>query len=112
MSRLFNKSGWNVCLKRCQRDASSSTKNETFNIVRFYIIIPHDLELKVINYRINPYLENLHPWFKKEFVIEPEEFSLRNNSITLDSDFFLQAKDTAVGTIFVPTYATIAMGYV
>lgn len=32
--------------------------------------------------------------------------------MTFDTGFFLQTKGNAMGTIFVPTYATIAMGHV
>ena len=31
--------------------------------------------------------------------------------ITFDSEFYLQLKGTAVGTIFAPTYANLTVGY-
>ena len=57
------------------------------------------------------YQEDLHPRFREEFVLETENFILKNNTLTFDSDFYLQIKGTAMGTIFAPTYANLTMGY-
>ena len=75
-------------LNKCQQDTSSNTKIVTFDLVSHYTNILHDLGLESLKY----YRENLHPRFKKEFVIESVEFILKNNTITFDSEFFLETK--------------------
>ena len=48
---------------------------------------------------------------KKEFVLEPANFVIKNNTLIFDSEFYLQTKGTAMGTIFAPTYANLTKGY-
>ena len=57
------------------------------------------------------YQEDLHPRFRKEFVLESANFILKNNILTFDSEFYLQIKGTAIGTIFAPTYANLNIRY-
>ena len=57
------------------------------------------------------YQEDLHPRFRKEFVLESANFILKNNTSTFDSEFYLKIKGTAMGTIFAPTIANLTMGY-
>ena len=76
-------------LNKCQRVVSSVTKIVTFDVPKLYVNISHDLGLEPKNYFPTTYRENLHPGFKKEFVIESLEFILKNNIITFDSRFFL-----------------------
>ena len=60
---------------------------------------------------LNKYQEDLHPRFRKEFVLESVKFILKNKILTFDSEFYLQIKGTAMVTIFAPTYANLTMGY-
>ena len=55
--------------------------------------------------------KDLHPRFRKEFVLESSNFILQNNKLTFDSEFYLQIKGTALGAIFVPTSTNLTMGY-
>ena len=68
--------------------------------------------LEAIDYLLTTYHENLHPRCKRKFFIESVEFVFKNNTMTFDSEFFLQTKGTAMCTVFVWTYATIIMDYV
>ena len=54
---------------------------------------------------------DLHPRFRKEFVLESANFILKNNPLTFDSEFYFQIKETVMGTIFAPTYTNLTMGY-
>ena len=38
-------------------------------------------------------------------------FILKNNTLTFDSEFYLQIKGTAMGPIFAPSYANLTMAY-
>ena len=46
-----------------------------------------------------------------ELVWESANFILKSNTLTFDSEFYLQIKGTAMGTIFAPTYTNLTMGY-
>ena len=48
---------------------------------------------------------------KENTVLESGNFILKNNTLTSDSEFYLQIKGTAIGTIFAPTYANLTMRY-
>ena len=49
--------------------------------------------------------------FSKEFVLESKDFILKSSTLTFDSEFFLQIKGAAMGTIFATTYVNLTMGY-
>ena len=57
------------------------------------------------------YQEDLHPRFKKEFVLESANFTVKNNTLIFNSEFYLQIKGTTMGTISAPTYVNLTMGY-
>ena len=61
--------------------------------------IPHGFTLEALDYFLTEYQEDLHPRFKKEFVLESANFILKNNTLTFDSEFYLQIKGAAMGTI-------------
>ena len=48
---------------------------------------------------------------KENIVLESGNFILKNNTLTSDSEFYLQIKGTAIGTIFAPTYSNLTMRY-
>ena len=76
-----------------------------------YTSIPHELGLEVIDYFLTKYQDDLHPTFKKEFVLESANFILKNNTLTFDSEFYLQINGIAMGIIFAPNYANLTMRY-
>ena len=57
------------------------------------------------------YQEDLDTRFRKAFVLESANFILKNNTLTFDSEFYLQIKWTAMATIFAPTYSNLTMGH-
>ena len=93
------------------RDEDGGTEIVTFDLISLYTSIPHEFGFGAIDYFLTKYQKDLYPRFKKEFVLELENFILKNNALTFDSEFYLQTKGTATGTIFAPTYANLIMGY-
>ena len=92
---------------KCPRDVDEDTEIVTFDVISLYTSIPHEFGLEAIDY----FLEDLHPRFRKKFVLESANFILKNITLTFDSEFYLQIKGKAMGTIFAPTYANLTMGY-
>ena len=43
--------------------------------------------------------------------MESANFVLKDNTLTFDSEFYLQVKGTAMDTIFAPNYANLTVGY-
>ena len=82
-------------LDKYPRDVDEDTEIVTFDVISMY----------------SKYREDLHPRFRKAFVLESVNFILKNNTLTFDSKFYLQIKGTAMGKIFAPTYANLTMGY-
>ena len=98
-------------LIKCLIYVDEDTEIATLNVISLYTSIPHKLDLETIAYSLTKYQEDLHPIFKKEFVLQSANFILKNNTLTFDSEFYLQIMGTAMGTIFAPTYANLTMGY-
>lgn len=98
-------------LNKCPREVDENTEIVTFDVVSLYTSIPHDFGLQALDYFLTTYEKDLHPRFKKQFVLESANFVLKNNTMNFDSKFYLQIKGTAMGTIFAPTYANLTMGY-
>ena len=98
-------------LSRIYLDVDEGTEIVSFDVISFYTSISHEFGLEAIDYFLTKYQEDLHPRFRKEFVLESANFILKNNTSTFDSEFYLQIKGTAMGTIFAPTIANLTMGY-
>ena len=98
-------------LPKCPRDVNENTEIVTFDVISLYTSIPHEFGLEAIDYFLNKYQEDLQPRSRKEFVLESANFILKNNTLTFDSEFYLQIKGTKMGTIFAPTYADLTMVY-
>ena len=62
----------------------------TFELISLHTSIPHEFGLEAIDYFLTKYQEDLHPRFRKEFVLEPANFILKYNTLTFDSEFYLQ----------------------
>ena len=98
-------------LAKCSRETKRDTILATFDVVGLYSNIPHEYGLEAIEYWLDKFPESLHPRFSKEFVLESVEFILENNNLNFDNEYFNQIKGTAMGTIFVPNYANLTMGF-
>ena len=87
--------------------------------------IPYQRRLMQAIYILTYYiLSDWNPWiiglkttqnvFKKDsttsFFLEYAKFTLQNNNIKFNNEFYDQIKDTVMGTIFAPTYATLLKG--
>ena len=74
----------------------------TVDIVGLYSSIPHDAQLKA-------FYEKLEEKSDKKVLyadlVDMTKFLLKNNFFEFDSKFKQQISDTAIGTIFAPSYA-------
>ena len=98
-------------LIKCPREIDEDIEIVTFDVISLYTSIPHEFSLEALDYFLTTYQEDLHSRCKKEFVLESANFILKNNTLTFDSEFYLQIKGRAIGTIFAPSYANLSMGY-
>ena len=57
-------------LIKCQRDADENTETVTFDVISLYISVPHEFSLKVLDYVLTAYQEDLHLRFKMKFVLK------------------------------------------
>ena len=69
-----------------------NTEIVVLDVISLYTSIPHEFGLEAIDYFLTKYQENLHPRFRKKFVLESANFILKNNTLTFDSEFCLQVK--------------------
>ena len=67
---------------RCPRDVDKGTGTVKFDVISLCTSIPHKFGLEVMDYFLTKYQEDLHPRFKKEFVLKPANDILKNNSIS------------------------------
>ena len=98
-------------LNKCPRGVDEDTEIVTFDVISLYTSIPHEFGLEAMDYFLTKYQEDLHPRFRRSFVLESVKFILKNNMLTFDYGFYLQIKGTGMGTIFAPPYANLTMGY-
>ena len=98
-------------LIKCPRDVDEDTEIVIFEVISLYTSIPHEIGLEAKAYFVTKYQEDLHPRFRKEFVLKSANFILTINTLKFDSKFYLQIKGTAMGTIFKRIYANLTMGY-
>ena len=98
-------------LNKSPKDVNKDTEIVTFDLISLYTSISHEFGLEAIDYFLTKCQEDLHPRFRKAIVLESANFILKNNTLTFDSEFYLQIKGTAMGTIFASTYANLTMGY-
>ena len=79
-------------LNKYPRDVDENTEIVTFDVISLYTSIPHEFGLEALDYFLTKYQEDLHPRFRKEFVLESANFILKNMTLTCDSKFYLQIK--------------------
>lgn len=81
------------------------------DIVSLYTNIPHDLGLEALRYWLTKYPELLPQRFSVEFVLEASKLILENNNFKFDGVCYHQEIGTAMGAVFAPPYACLAVGY-
>ena len=98
-------------MRKCSRKSSDSTTLVTSDVKSVYTSIPHNYGLEAISFWIEKHPDSLHSRFSKGFVLESIKIILENNICTFNDEFYRQITGRAIGTIFVPTYTTLIMGY-
>ena len=63
-------------LNKCPRDVDEDSGVVTYDVVSLYTVIPHEFNLKVIDYFLTKYEKDLLPKFSKEFVLELVNYRL------------------------------------
>ena len=81
------------------------------DIVSLYTNIPHDLGLEALRYWLTKHPELIPGRFTVEFVIEAAKLILENNNFMFDGVCYHQEIGTAMGAVFAPPYACLAIGY-
>ena len=76
-------------LMKYPRDVDEDIEIVTFGVISLYTNIPQEFGHECIDYFSTMYQEDLHPRFKKEFVLESANLILKNNTLTFDSEFYL-----------------------
>ena len=80
----------------------------TFDVVNLYTNISHTFGLEALDFWLENHAESLYSRLNKGFVLEYAKFILQNNNMKFNTEFYNQIKGKAMGTIFVPTYATFS----
>ena len=70
-------------LDKCPSDVDEDTEIVTFDVISLYTSIPHEFGLETIDYFLTKYPEDLHPRFRKEFVLESANFILKKQHINI-----------------------------
>ena len=89
-------------LNKCPRDVDEDTEIVTSDVISWYTSILYKFVLDAIDYFLTKYQGDLHPRFKKKCVLESTNFILKNNTLTFDSEFYLQTKGTTMGRMRLP----------
>ena len=98
-------------LNNLKTDTDEKKILATFNITSMYTNINNDLGKEAINYWLEKDPDSLPRNIFKEFILEALGIVLESNVFFFDTRYYLQIKDTAMGTKLAPTYATLVMGY-
>ena len=70
------------------------------------------LGLEALEYWIDKHgAEVINSRFTKEFILQLAEFLLNNNYVEFDGKMYQQVIGGAMGSIFIPTYAQLTVGY-
>ena len=64
-------------LIKCPRVVDEDTEIVTFDASSLYRSIPHEFSFEALDYFLTTYQEDLRPRFKKEFVLESDNFILK-----------------------------------
>ena len=77
-------------LKKCKRNLTENSKLVSFDVTSLYINMPHELELKAIEYWLGEYPESIHSRFNKSFILEALKLFLKNNNLFLTKNSFFK----------------------
>ena len=83
----------------------------SLDVVSLYTNISLDLGIKAIDSWLTKYPELIHERFSKEFNLESIKIILENNKFYFNVKMYTQVRDTAMGTQFAPSYATLVLAY-
>ena len=83
----------------------------SFDIEALNSNIPHDLGLEAVKYWLEKFPEIKKHRFSNNFILEAIKLILENNTFCFNNEFYEQIKGTAMGTKFLPIYATLTIGY-
>ena len=97
-------------LNKCPREVDPNTKIVTFDVTNLYTSISHEYWLKAFRNFLTSFKEEMNPQFNTQFILDAEDFILKK-FFNFCFMFFLQLKETAMGTVFAPTYANLTMTY-
>ena len=98
-------------LSKLPTSTNPDTLLVSFDVVNHYTIIPHDLGTEAIEYWLRKFPQELPARISVEFLLKGIKFILKNNYFCFSDTYFLQTKETAMGTIFAPIYAILALRY-
>ena len=71
-------------LDKCPSDVDEDNEIFTFDVISLYTSIPHEFDLEAIDFFfLTKYPEDLHPRFRKEFVLESANFILKKQHINI-----------------------------
>ena len=70
-------------LDKCPSDVDEDNEIFTFDVISLYTSIPHEFDLEAIDFFLDKDPEDLHPRFRKEFVLESANFILKKQHINI-----------------------------
>ena len=83
----------------------------SWDVVSLYTSIPHELGIEALNYWLTKYPDLISPRLTRDFVLEATLFVLQNNYFMFDGTCYHQNTGSAMGAVFSPPYACLAVGY-
>ena len=98
-------------LSRIPRTIDYECELFSWDIVSLYTSIPHELGIEALTYWLSRYPDLVPPRFSVNFVLEAALFILQNNYFMFDGVCYHQNTGSAMGAVFAPPYACLAVGY-
>ena len=109
--RSYIKDEWDF-VRKLPSKVERQYKLLSCDITALYPSIPTELGLEALEYWIDKHgAEVINSRFTKQFILQLAEFVLNNNYIEFDGKMYQQAIGGAMGSIFIPTYAELTVGY-
>ena len=108
--KSYIKDNWDF-LRKLPSNVDYNCTLYSCDIVSLYSNITHELGLTALEYWIEKRRNVIPTRFSTPFILESAKFVLDNNNFYFDSTMYHQLIGTAMGTIFAPPYACLAVGY-
>ena len=109
--RSYIKDEWDF-VRKLPSKVDRKYKLLSCDIKSLYPSIPIDLGLEALEYWYDKHAaEVIDPRFTKQFILQLAEFVLSNNYVEFDGEMYQQVVGGAMGSIFIPTYAQLTVGY-